>query len=752
MPTVKRKQPTIGILVGWSILAGRMPDRYLISVLNGIQSAARTNQCHLLLALGLGRVTNPTGIHPAWPVASPDSDFVPVGPWNADGLIVFAPLLHEARSRYLRELSDQGYPVLFIATGNGEPAISVDNASGIRQAVAHLVGHGHRNIGFIAGDPYDTGDSASRLAAYRAAVAELELSDDPRLVAEGWHTFSGGYAAAKRIIASGATCTALVVSDDSSAIGAMQAIRDAGLRIPRDLAVIGFDDQPDALAQVPPLASIGAPLAEVGQQALTSMLAHLRGERALESLQLPTALTPRQSCGCAPRVLSSLVAPERRLAAPAGVHGARKDAAHARPEALVEQVIASVLTEAGLPRHERTARLGAELAQAFATRLRAGSSAGFQTTLMEVLQELELAGDAVDPWQEYISALRRRMNQLPADWQRADTRRLAEDMLHQARTAISESAQRQVYQQQYHKDIAAHSLSELTAQLSVTLDQQQAVEVLDTYLADIGIRHARVALFEAEEADPFAWSVVLNSQSETPGERFASRAFPPPALYPPDELLNLALVPLVFQDETLGYVAFDAHNLEPCAMIARQLAATFKAARLHAQVHELSLTDALTGVYNRRYFDLFLANEVDRSQRFGRGLAIIMLDVDHFKAYNDTFGHPAGDQALQWIARRIRQLRRRADVIARIGGEEFALILPETDAAGAHEVASRIHAAVASADDLQPPITISVGISILHGADVVADVLIQQADRALYEAKRAGRNRICVFDQLAGLP
>jgi diguanylate cyclase (GGDEF)-like protein len=155
-------------------------------------------------------------------------------------------------------------------------------------------------------------------------------------------------------------------------------------------------------------------------------------------------------------------------------------------------------------------------------------------------------------------------------------------------------------------------------------------------------------------------------------------------------------------------------------------------------------------VYNRRYFDLFLTNEVDRSQRFDRGLAIILLDVDHFKLYNDTFGHPAGDQALQWIARRIQQLRRRADVLARIGGEEFALILPETDLAGAQQVASRIHAAIANADDLRNPVTVSVGVSILYGADVAAELLVQQADRALYEAKRTGRNRICVFEQPAG--
>ena len=274
---------------------------------------------------------------------------------------------------------------------------------------------------------------------------------------------------------------------------------------------------------------------------------------------------------------------------------------------------------------------------------------------------------------------------------------------------------------------------------------------MDAHLATIGIRHVRVALFEPEADDPVAWSILLNSDLELPNYRFATREFPPSTLYPPDELLNLALVPLVFQDEPMGYVAFDAGNLGPCAIIARQLAATFKASDLHAQVVELSLTDSLTGTYNRRYFDLFLSKEVRQSQRFGHDLTIIMIDIDHFKEYNDTFGHPAGDKALQFVVMCLHKGRRNADVLARIGGEEFALILPETGIAGALDVAERIRAAMIDSSDLKHPLTLSMGVSTLHGDDFGTDVLLQQGDLALYEAKRTGRNRICVFEDKSSL-
>jgi diguanylate cyclase (GGDEF)-like protein len=625
--------------------------------------------------------------------------------------------------------------------------ISVDNETGIRQAVAHMMEHGHRRIGFIAGDPNDKGDSEIRLHAYHSAMSGYGLEIDPRLIIQGWHTFSRGYEATRRLIDSGLKFTALVASDDNCATGAMKAIRDAGLQIPRDIAIIGFDDQPDAVAQVPPLASIHVPLALIGEQALTLMFDRLTMHRQLESVRIPTRLVPRQSCGCMPQVVSSAGKGESQSKAPVSRSKPADHDLHSIVQQLADEMVATLPHSSRFPHGERTNRLCTHLVEAFYASLKDEDSVHFQATLMESLHELERADDKMDPWQEIVSALRREMTHLPVKWRRTRIRRLAQDMLHQARAAISESAQRQDYRHQYQREIMSQALSELTARLNVTLDKRQAVEALDAHLTAIGIRHVRVALFEPEGDDPVAWSVLLNSAPELALQRFATREFPPPALYPSDELLNLALVPLVFQDEPLGYVAFDAGNLGPCAIIARQLAATFKASDLHAQVFELSLTDALTGIHNRRYFDLFLSNEVERSRRFEHDLTIIMIDIDYFKTYNDSFGHPAGDRALQSVAMSLKQGRRKADVLARVGGEEFALILPESGIVGALEVAERIRAAIKVSPDLKHPLTLSMGISTLHGHELEANALIQQADLALYKAKRTGRNQVCVFEE-----
>lgn len=744
----KRNRPTIGILMGYSVLAVNTPDHYRSTVLKGIQSAACARECNLLLGWSLvNGVPDSNVVKPAWPVASPDSSFVPIGPWNTDGLIVFTPLQNEVHSQYLQNLRQQGYPVLFIATGEDAPTISVRSEEGIYQAVEHMtIVHNHHHIGFIAGHPDDKGDSEARLRAFQSAVADYGLDPDPRLIEAGLHTMTGGYQAMQTMLQSGVKFTALIASNDSSAIGAMKALRAlTDLQIPRDVAIIGFDDQPDAIAQVPPLTSVHVPLLEIGQQALTLMSDHLNGIQDLESVQLPTRLMLRQSCGCLPQSILSAAESKSPASVSKRTAGTSVNVGTIQHE-IIEGMMAALPPSLRYPFGERTSRLCSSLVEGFYTSLKTENAISFQENLMDVLQELELRDEHVDAWQNSISSLRENMLLLPVNWG-THTKSLAENMLHQARCAISESVQRQVYRNRYHQQIAEQTLSDITSRLGAILNEQQAVEILEANLSRIGIKHARVALFEeADGDDPFAWSVILNPPPETESQRFLTRSFPPPGLYPQEEVLNLVILPLTFQEESFGYIAFDTSNLEPCAAVTRQLASAFKTSRLHKQVTELSLKDPLTGIYNRRYFDIFLNNETSRSIRAGTHLTVIMLDIDHFKKYNDTFGHPAGDKVLQNLAFCIREGRRNTDVAARIGGEEFALVLPGTDLEGARIVAEKIQEIIRNSPNFEHPITVSMGISVLSRTDTQAETLIKQADMALYEAKQTGRNRICVFE------
>jgi len=168
------------------------------------------------------------------------------------------------------------------------------------------------------------------------------------------------------------------------------------------------------------------------------------------------------------------------------------------------------------------------------------------------------------------------------------------------------------------------------------------------------------------------------------------------------------------------------------------------------ELEKLARTDVLTGLANRRWFMALAEQELSRTHRYGGPLSVFMMDIDHFKNVNDTYGHQTGDLVLQKLGELCREALRDVDCVGRIGGEEFAVVLPQTDGARALEVAERVrqmvaHAEVAVERGLPVHFTLSIGVATLVGANTNIDTLLGQADGALYEAKRAGRNRVCVF-------
>jgi diguanylate cyclase (GGDEF)-like protein len=174
--------------------------------------------------------------------------------------------------------------------------------------------------------------------------------------------------------------------------------------------------------------------------------------------------------------------------------------------------------------------------------------------------------------------------------------------------------------------------------------------------------------------------------------------------------------------------------------------------RAEAVLRELAMRDGLTGLYNRREMQRMLKEEAERYIRYEQPTALIMVDIDHFKSVNDTYGHQVGDEVLRWVAYLMREMVRSVDKVARYGGEELAVILPEARAVDAYDVAERLRNAIAShpfaftLDDEREetvliPITISAGVACLPDDADSEDTLIEAADQALYEAKAQGRNR-----------
>jgi diguanylate cyclase (GGDEF)-like protein len=228
-----------------------------------------------------------------------------------------------------------------------------------------------------------------------------------------------------------------------------------------------------------------------------------------------------------------------------------------------------------------------------------------------------------------------------------------------------------------------------------------------------------------------------------------------------NEPASVLCLPLISETSTVlgllnlcrqGKAAFASEEVKFCSKIADQIARALNKILLYEHTKQLSITDELTEVFNRRYFSQQFEREIQRAKRYHHSIAIIMLDIDHFKAYNDRHGHTLGDHALKTVARKLENILRKADIIARYGGDEFIIMLPEISNEQARKVANKLRKEIEKpssangADRVAPDVTISLGVAVYPQDTSDPYQLVEFADTALYTAKSRGRNRVAWYE------
>lgn len=272
----RRRTDTVGLLLS------RISGDYFASLLRGIEAEVSRAGMNLLISTAGSRGGSALAEH------------------NTDGLLVFADSLDDAgiRQLWLRE-----HPLVLLhrtpPDGLPIPCVTVENKTGARLLVDHLIeAHGSRRIAYLRG-PAGHEDSAWRELGFRESLAAHGLEADDTLVGDGNFSATGGEAQVGRWLAEGRTVDAIFAGDDAAAVGALQAIRAAGLA-PGSVAVVGFDDTPLARHVAPALTTVSAPTEQVGAEAVRQLLAQERGEPVTPLVLLPTQLIIRRSCGCTP--------------------------------------------------------------------------------------------------------------------------------------------------------------------------------------------------------------------------------------------------------------------------------------------------------------------------------------------------------------------------------------------------------------------------------------------------------------------
>ena len=311
-----------------------------------------------------------------------------------------------------------------------------------------------------------------------------------------------------------------------------------------------------------------------------------------------------------------------------------------------------------------------------------------------------------------------------------------------------------------------------TAQVKVEeLLQSACSQILERFPVD----HVAFALIEDGELVVRAQLGSLTPRIETgekipEGRGLAERALETGqtiiennVLAAPDYIVGLEearaemCVPLIFLGERLGILSlvsatpdsFEAHDIQPLESLGDICAAAIQNAKHIQSAHQLAYLDGLTGIHNRRYFEMRITEELERAQRYNSRLSVLMIDIDNFKRLNDEFGHLLGDEVLRQFSGIFQQQLRKGDVLCRYGGEEFAILIPQTAGANALEVAEKLRRTVETWHFPGVPrtVTISVGMAEFPEYGTTRDEIVAAADAALYAAKQAGRNRVMSAQQ-----
>ena len=597
------------------------------------------------------------------------------------------------------------------AAGIGS-SVRSDNDAGIQELARHLVlDCGVRRILAVRGIPHHE-DSADRERRLRAALAELGVALPEEQIVNGEFNREVAFRQVTQALQADRAYDAIVCFNDRSAIGAMDAAQGLGLTVPDDLMITGFDDDEFSPLINPPLTTVRQDLFGQGETAARLLLDMIDGAPPRD-VRCPVLLVRRAST--------------RVQAGPGTARAGAPPPAAPPPAAL----------PSGVPDLREVARAGTPN-----TRERAWDFIWTHMTAMDIaiqvsrtLMASQSVPDLVDRlgWGLFrLEAARAFLVLRTDDPEPRGVLRLA---FHDGQVQPLPDEEAFALEAILPARLAEHlERGWLMTQPLQSGDQELGYLLFDQPLGTGSLVTDSVGLDLSRALDAIRYTAQLADHAGRLEELVAERT----------RQLESELVTRRAAEERLSQSNADLQ----VQITNRQLAET-ELRRVNRELHSLLSVDGLTGVANRAAFDEALALHVAGCSRSGAPLSLVMIDVDRFKAYNDEYGHLAGDEALRNVAACLRSaVQRPADLAARYGGEEFALVLPNTSAPGAVGVAERVRATLAAhaiphrwADGGR--LTVSMGVVTVHpDAATVPSDLVAVADRRLYQAKHAGRDRI----------
>jgi DNA-binding LacI/PurR family transcriptional regulator/signal transduction histidine kinase/ActR/RegA family two-component response regulator len=543
------RAPTFGVVVDW------LEDEYHSRILGGVVEAARESGVNLLCFVGAES-------HEAFRFGEQrEVVYDLVRSEGIDALVILAGRL--GNNLGLGELArcrepHRPLPMSIIEErADGMTSILIDGEQALREGIRHLVeNHGYRRIAFLGG-PEVNPDAHVRVRAYREALTAHGLPSPDAYVAAGDFTYESGVDAVRVLLDErGATFDAIVVANDYMAFGVIDALRVRDIRVPRDVAIIGFDDVTEARDFAPPLTTIRQPLQQQGRLAVDALVRRLRGEQVDDVLILPAQLVIRRSCGCYSdgRRISTIGSQTPTPTRP-GADLTVDDALRLRRSRILEAMRAPVsgLLD-GIPEGWEGGLLDALVAE-----LR-GGPAGLTERVNSLLKETTESGATGNPWQPALSALRREL--MPCLASDPIMRSRAEDLLEEARVLIGEAVADTMAQHRLMIERRTLALSDTAEMLSAAFDFESLGEALRECLPKLGVPSAYLVVHDGISSAgahvAFAYDPQRDSEAiEGLRDAAIQGTFVPDGLLPVDRNYAMVVQPLFFKDDPFGYAIFE---------------------------------------------------------------------------------------------------------------------------------------------------------------------------------------------------
>ncbi|NNJ61481.1 MAG: EAL domain-containing protein [Dactylosporangium sp.] len=680
-------------------------------------------------------------------------DFRHPAAWqHVDGFVV---IIDAVPSDYLQAIREAGKPVVVIAHEYQDftcPVVASDNVSGVREAVEHLLQHGHTKIGFIG--YLGAHDIIVRQAAYHQTLISNGIEPDPGLCfAIDDNSESGGEQAAQLILDAGLPFTAVVAATDANAIGLLRELTTAGVSVPDQLAVVGFDDMEEATYSIPSLSSVKQPFATLGTTGYSLLTALLRGEPVADGLHyVHTSFIVRESCGCARTAQADLDAlpPATREVLSKRLAGVLDPSGCLQADTALEETVDIIATVLESTAQGRPMLLPTRFHHALRSLYR-------RTTLRANMEEI---GEIV---RQFALGLTRDL----------DSRTAVEQPVQEIILKLAQARARgQFGDSTYYQ-------SALSTQYVVSMDLLRSHEkdprTLE-WLSRTRVLAGCLGLWtpgtapgnDEPQLDLVGTFVRGQPASVAPPTTTAISEFPPKQMIDLAEESGEAMtfvIPVKSHTSDWGMLSI-VGTIESTVPTGRETISQWSALLTVALDHEAvlhslreqedrlrraALYDELTGLPNRALFIDRLRQSIRKTKRRSDyQFAVLFLDLDGFKVINDSLGHPAGDRLLVQVAERIKADLREVDTAARFGGDEFLVLLEDIGTAHVPmDVARRLHSSLKRPFRLQgQDVVASASIGIAMGSTRYNDAeeVLRDADIAMYTAKSREKGSHAIFD------